>query len=128
MILFHAAVLSFPVLAFMWTFYGFSLFTIIVGVEIKFLHTFGFALFHFVFLVIGLVYLIFAVANESSKPYSIIVLLALITLAIAYIVFITKMIKRYLPVLQAEIDRIFKMKRVGTSDERLVSEADGEDL
>ena len=93
MILFHAAVLSFPVLAFMWTFYGFSLFTIIFGVEIKFLHTFGFALFHFVFLVIGLACFILAIADDSSRPYSSIVLLALIPLAIAYIAFIIKMIK-----------------------------------
>ena len=110
LILFHAAVLSFPVLAFIWTFYGFSIFTVITGVPLKISHTAIFATFNLIYLSIALVIFICGFEDTKNELLRNILIIALLPVTIFYIFFLIKMFKLYRPNVKNEFKKLFKVK------------------
>jgi len=104
LLLFHIAVLSFPVLAFMWTFWGFSVFTVLTGVKIEVKHV---LLFDFLLLLCILGLIIFNIESFKVNFLSIIFLISILSIIFLYIYLTFKLSKRYLPLLKDEFIRVF---------------------
>jgi hypothetical protein len=75
LVLFHIAILGFPLFAFMWTFWGFSLFTLITGVNVKLRHSISFAAVNF--LLVALLLVAFIMGSVIPKSTYTLLLLIL---------------------------------------------------
>ena len=58
LMLFHAGILAFPVIAFMWTFWGFNVLTFFIGTEIKFRYKISFAVLNLLLVSLLIAFLI----------------------------------------------------------------------
>lgn len=104
--LFKLAVFAFPVFAFMWTFFFFSALAIITGVRVWKKDVVLFAVFHFVFIVLLLAFLLYN-ASEQKKGSLFAGIITVASLAlIGYIWVIIKTWKKYLPLLKKELEKI----------------------
>ena len=67
--LFHVAILSFPFIAFMWTFWGFNSLVLVTGVPVKIRYKLSFAFLNLLIIALVLAWLIFSSAYNGEKKY-----------------------------------------------------------
>lgn len=118
--LFHAGILAIPVIAFMWTFWGFNFLTLITGVQFKKRYKFAFAFLNlaiipslFVFLITSpkpIIFLMFSIKTlEAPKDERLhtITTISSICLAILYLITIILFVKAYWKEVKNEALKLF---------------------
>ncbi len=95
--LFHAAVLAFPVIAFMWTFWGFNILVLVTGVPVKIRYKLSFAFLNLLSIALLLALLIFfgAYNDEKKALYQTITIIVSVLAVSAYIFTLIRFIKSY---------------------------------
>ena len=96
--LFHAALLAFPVIAFMWTFWGFNILVLITGVPVKMRYKLSFAFLNLLVIALLLAFcIIFADSYQTEKKvlYQTITIIVSVLAASAYTFTLIRFIKGY---------------------------------
>ena len=96
--LFHAALLAFPVIAFMWTFWGFNILVLITGVPVKMRYKLSFAFLNLLVIALLLAFcIIFADSYQTEKKtlYQTITIIVSVLAASAYTFTLIRFIKSY---------------------------------
>ena len=96
--LFHAALLAFPVIAFMWTFWGFNILVLITGVPVKMRYKLSFAFLNLLVIALLLAFcIIFAASYQTEKKvlYQIITIIVSVLAVSAYTFTLIRFIKGY---------------------------------
>lgn len=105
LILFHAFILAAPLWAALWTFWGFSVFTIITNVIVKFTHKLVYALLNFV-ITLNTLFLLITITEHNIYPrIKLIPIIASIPIISLYIFWLVKTIKIYFPLVKKELSR-----------------------
>ena len=96
--LFHAALLALPVIAFMWTFWGFNILVLITGVPVKMRYKLSFAFLNLLVIALLLAFcIIFADSYQTEKKtlYQTITIIVSVLAGTAYIFTLIRFIKSY---------------------------------
>ena len=96
--LFHAAVLAFPVIAFMWTFWGFNILVLVTGAPVKMRYKFSFAFLNLLVITLLLAFcIIFTDSYQTEKKalYQTITIIVSVLAVSAYIFTLIRFIKSY---------------------------------
>ena len=96
--LFHAVVLAFPVIAFMWTFWGFNILVLVTGVPVKMRYKFSFAFLNLLVITLLLAFcIIFTDSYKTEKKtlYQTITIIVSVLAVSAYIFTLIRFIKSY---------------------------------
>jgi hypothetical protein len=101
--LFHAAVLALPVIAFMWTFFGFSAFALVTGVGVQVRYKLPFALLNLCAVAVALTFLI----NGSQKSPLLhkVGVVGAAAVGILYVFLAVLFVRKYWPPVNGEILR-----------------------
>lgn len=103
--LFHAGALSFPLIAFMWTFWGFSVFTFIFSLEVKMRFKLTFAFLNLSIVALLLMFFItYEMENEKMMKVS---QYCLIGLCVLYLIPVVLFLKNYFFPAVREIKKLF---------------------
>lgn len=108
MALFHLAVLAIPFIAFMWTFWGFNLFSLVFGIKVKQRYKLSFATLNFI--IISMFYVVFVNEKIESKIPQFIIILCFAVLIIAYLVIVVQFIKNHIHPVINEVKKLFHQK------------------
>ena len=76
--LFYVVILAFPVIAFMWTFWGFNVFTCIMGIQIMKRYKISFAVLNFLAVSLFIVFLIHSSELRNEMLYSVALTVAVV--------------------------------------------------
>ncbi|MCR5080194.1 MAG: hypothetical protein K6B17_02490 [Treponema sp.] len=95
MILFHAGILALPVIGFMWTFWGFNVFTVISGVAVKKRHRFSFAFLNLFVLSLILVLFINGSQDPKNEKVQIAAVMLSCIMAVLYFIDIISFVRTY---------------------------------
>lgn len=109
LILFHAGILALPVIAFMWTFLGFNLFTFVVGIEIKRRYKVSFAVLNFLVVSLLIVFLINSSGSVKNETLQIVASASSVVVGILYLLEIILFAKNYFKPVKTEILRLLKI-------------------
>ena len=93
--LFHAAILALPVIAFMWTFWGFNFLTLITGVQFSNRYKISFALLNFFVIALLITFLIISSDPEEYEKVYTIAIITSICIGILYLLTIILFVKAY---------------------------------
>ncbi len=96
--LFHATVLAFPVIAFMWTFWGFNILVLVTGVPVKMRYKLSFAFLNLLVITLLLAFCIIFVDSyqtEKKALYQTITIIVSVLAVSAYIFTLIRFIKDY---------------------------------
>ncbi|MBO4440119.1 MAG: hypothetical protein J5798_12310 [Spirochaetaceae bacterium] len=96
--LFHAALLAFPVIAFMWTFWGFNILVLVTGVPVKMRYKLSFAFLNLLVIALLLAFcIIFADSYQAEKKtlYQTITIIVSVLAVSAYTFTLIRFIKSY---------------------------------
>ncbi|MBR4825389.1 MAG: hypothetical protein IKZ86_11370, partial [Spirochaetaceae bacterium] len=96
--LFHAALLAFPVIAFMWTFWGFNILVLVTGVPVKMRYKLSFAFLNLLVIALLLAFcIIFADSYQTEKKalYQTITIIVSVFAISAYTFTLIRFIKGY---------------------------------
>ena len=93
--LFHAAILALPVIAFMWTFWGFNFLTLITGVQFNNRYKISFALLNFFVIALLFTFLIISSDPEEYEKVYTIAIITSICIGILYLLTIILFVKAY---------------------------------
>ncbi len=107
MTLFHAAVLGFPVLGFLWTFFGFSVFSMITNVKVSLGRQIVMAFLNLLALAGAIALLLSAVPELGNPAARAVIITTLAVTAILYVLFLVHLVKRYWKDVLAEVKRLF---------------------
>lgn len=102
--LFHAAVLALPVVAFLWTFFGFSAFSLVTGVPVRAREKVSFALLNLCAVALALLFFI----NESGRPDPTLRVVGIVGAALAgilYVFAVVSFVRKYWPPVREEMLR-----------------------
>lgn len=108
LLLFHIAILSLPVLAFIWTFWGFSIFTVLTGVKLQGKHILTFAFLNLLFSASVLALVISNIELFKFSALSIFILCVIVSIAVLYIFVLIKTGKIYRPLVKEEFQKLFR--------------------
>ena len=104
--LFYVVILAFPVIAFMWTFWGFNVFTCIMGIQIMSRYKISFAVLNFLAVSLSIVFLINSSELRNEMLY-IVALTASVVVGILYVLTAILFIKKYWSPVKIKILRFF---------------------
>ena len=110
LLLFHIAFISLPVLAFMWTFWGFSIFTVLTGVKLQRKHILIIAFLNLFFSASVLVLVISNIELFKFSALSIFILCVIVLIAALYIFELLKIGKIYWPLVKEEFKQLLRKK------------------
>lgn len=108
--LFHAGILAFPFIAFMWTFWGFNILVLITGVPVKIRYKLSFAFLNLIMIALLLALAIFlgAYTDEKKSLYQTITIILLPFTGAVYIFTLIKFIKDYWKPAKEGVLKLFK--------------------
>lgn len=101
--LFHAAILALPVIAFMWTFWGFNFLTLITGVQFNNRYKISFALLNFFVIALLITFLIISSDPEEYEKVYTIAIITSICIGILYLLTIILFVKAYWKAVKIEL-------------------------
>ena len=104
--LFYVVILAFPVIAFMWTFWGFNVFTCIMGIQIMKRFKISFAVLNFLAVSLFIVFLINSSELRNEMLY-IVALTVAVVVGLLYVFTAIFFIKKYWSPVKIEILRLF---------------------
>ncbi|WP_191013764.1 esterase/lipase family protein [Treponema zioleckii] len=107
LMLFHAGILAFPVIAFMWTFWGFNVFTFFVGIRIKWIYKISFAVLNFLVISLSIAFLINSSESVRNNTFYIAALVISILTGILYLLLSVFFVKNYWKPAKNEVLRLF---------------------
>lgn len=107
LMLFHAGILAFPVIAFMWTFWGFNVLTFFIGIEIKFRYKISFAVLNLLFVSLLITFLINSSGSTRNNTVHIVSIAISIVVALFYLIVSILFVKNYWKPAKDEILRLF---------------------
>jgi len=95
LMLFHAGILAFPVIAFMWTFWGFNVLTFFIGTEIKFRYKISFAVLNLLLVSLLIAFLINSAESTRNNTVQIVSIAVSIVVALLYLLVSILFVKHY---------------------------------
>lgn len=107
LMLFHAGILAFPVIAFMWTFWGFNFLTLIIGIPFRKRYKFSFAFLNLFVIALLLVFLINSSESVKNEKVLTIAIISSIVVGILYLITIIFFIKAYWKQAKNEVLKLF---------------------
>ncbi len=105
-IMFHAGILALPVIAFMWTFWGFNLLMLIVGIRVKWRFKISYAVLNFLSIALLFVFLINVVEPEKNITAFIVAIAVSVVVAFLYLLVSIFFIKDYWKSAKIEVQRL----------------------
>lgn len=93
--LFHAAILALPVIAFMWTFWGFNFLTLIIGIQFRKRYQISFAVLNFFVIALLIVFLIISSEAKKYEKLHTIAIITSICIGILYLLASILFVKAY---------------------------------
>lgn len=115
-LLFHAAILSAPISAFMWTFWGFNIFTMITGIKIKTKYIILFGIGNFLIIMVALIIFITSFEDSKNDLLGSISFFFILPLLGSYIILIIRVLKIYWMEIKNEIEKIGKRKDISKNN------------
>ena len=109
--LFHAALLAAPVIAFMWTFFGFSLFTAITAVKPRRSRVLVCSFLNFL-LFANLLFLMIALGEFKERKLHYISMALFVPLAAGYLFWLLGFLREHAGAIKDNILALFQRKRV----------------
>jgi triacylglycerol lipase len=107
LMLFHAGIFAFPVIAFMWTFWGFNVLTFFIGIKIKLRYRLSFAVLNFLVISLLLAYLINSTESIKNNTVQIVSIAVSIVVALLYLLVSILFVKHYWNPAKNEVLRLF---------------------
>ena len=107
LMLFHAGILAFPVIAFMWTFWGFNVLTFFIGTEIKFRYKISFAVLNLLLVSLLIAFLINSAESTRNNTVQIVSIAVSIVVALLYLLVSILFVKHYWNPAKNEVLRLF---------------------
>ena len=106
LMLFHIGILAFPVIAFMWTFWGFNVLTVFIGIPIKWRYKISFAFLNLMVVALFITFLINSNESMGNSTVQIVATIISVVVGILYILAVILFVKNYWQPAKIEIFKL----------------------
>lgn len=106
LILFHAGMFAFPVIAFMWTFWGFNFFTFLFGIRVRLRYKLSFAFLNLLVVSLCIVFLLNSFEDTRNEMVLKISLIISAVVGVLYLLDLVFFIKNYWKPAKTEVLRL----------------------